>query len=112
MIFIHPIHCIIDIKLAYFKGVIAIKVNSLSPFSRILCCKIIAGESSNVIAIRAEMIVNNIQNHSYPKRMSIVDEMAQIIGLTIEVVRGKEVDTVITPTKLTRKLRDWHHFND
>ena len=44
--------------------------------------------------------------------MSEINEPAQIVRRAIEPAGCKKIDSVITPAKFAREIRDRHHFND
>src|SRR5258707_12426808 len=58
------------------------------------------------------MIVNDIQNYSQTQRVRAVDEIAQIIRSSVQACRGKEVDTIVAPSELSRKIRNRHHLDN
>ena len=71
---------------------------------------IIGGELAEIIARRAEMVVNDVENHAQAMLMRRIDEAAKIVGRAIQPRRREQIDAVVTPAEAALKLGDRHDF--
>ena len=79
MIFLDPITSIRDEKFAHRLGVWSVEINRIAPIVFVFARQIIARINGEIIPIRAEVVVNHIENHSKVERMRAIDEAAQIV---------------------------------
>src|SRR5687768_10756841 len=99
MVLFNPIPRVLDEKLAHRPAILAIKVNGLAPFIRIAVRKIIRRKPLQVIPVRANMIVNDIQNDSQPKSMRPVHESAEVIRPSVQSGGREQIHSIIAPSE-------------
>ena len=58
-----------------------------------------------IIAIRAQVVIDDIQNDPNAMGMGLVHKTPHIIGPAIEMGGGKQIDAVIAPAEAPRKSR-------
>src|SRR6266498_1370347 len=71
-------------------------------------CRRIAVE---VVTLRAEMVVDDVEENHEPARMRFVDQRPQIVGPTIGAVGRIEQDAVITPISAACKIGNRHQLD-
>src|SRR5687768_13298801 len=69
------------------------------------------GIEMQVIALRSEMIVDDIQQHHQSTMMSALYQTLEIFWSTVNTVWCKQQGAVITPITLTRKIGYGHEFD-
>ncbi len=45
------------------------------------------------------MVVYDVQDDGKIQRVGPIDEPAEVVGSTVAVIRGKQIDTVVTPAE-------------
>ena len=70
--------------------------------------KVIGGELTQVIADRAKMVVNHVEQHAEAMTMRLVDKVAKVVGRTIQTRRREQIDAVVAPAKLAIELGNRH----
>src|SRR5687768_9731326 len=68
------------------------------------------GELAQIIAIRPDVIVNDVQNNTQSKRMGTVDECAQLIRSAVKSRRCKQIHTIVTPAEPAWEIGYGHQF--
>src|SRR4051812_43506441 len=91
-------------EVAHGPGIRSVEVDRFAPFIRVTVREVIIRELFEVIPVRAEVVVDDVKNDSQTQRMCLIDERAKIVRCSIQVSRGKEIDTVITPPEIPREL--------
>ena len=86
-----------------------VEIDRLAPFVLVAVSEI-GAENAEIISVRAEMIVNDIEDNGDAESMGAVDKLAKIIGLSIKPGRREQIDPIISPTEPARKIRDRHHL--
>src|SRR5437016_14197302 len=106
-----PITGIGNEELADRAGVRPVEIDRLAPLVFVALGEIAVGKPLQVIPVRAEVVVDDVENDGQAKPMGTVDEAAEIIRAAIEPGRREKVDAVIAPAETARKLRHRHDFN-
>jgi hypothetical protein len=88
----------------------AIEVDGLAP-RRTIPIRKIGSEIAEVVAFRAEVVVDHIQYHSKAARMTRVDETPECCVAPVTAVGGERVHPVVAPVSLAREFSDWHQFD-
>jgi len=57
------------------------------------------------------MVVDDVENHPDPECMRPIDESPKVVRTAIQPGRGKKINAVIAPTKLTTEIRDGQDFH-
>ena len=61
-----------------------------------------------IIALRAEMVVDHVEQHHHALGMGRIDEGLEIVRAAVAGRRGKRQHAVISPVARARKRRKWH----
>ena len=77
--FVDPIAGVGDDELADRAGILAVVIDGVAPVGVMLLREIVVGELAEVIADRAEMVVNHVQHHAQADAVGRVDEAAKIV---------------------------------
>src|SRR5947199_4135474 len=98
MKFIDPVPSIGDKKLADGSGIAAIEIDAIAPLVRPLPIDVIVRKDAEVIAVRTEVIVDNIEDYREAERMRAVDKKTKVVRRTVKPARRKKVYSVVAPT--------------
>ena len=104
MILVDPIARIGDEEFAHWAGIGTIEIDRLAPLVVVAISEISRGEQFEIVSVRAEMIVDDIEDDGDAEGMSAVDEAAEIIRPAVKPGWGEEVDAVVSPTEPTRRI--------
>ena len=104
MIFVDPIAGIGDEEFAHRTGIGAVEIDRLAPFVVVAIGEISRGERFEIVSVRAEMVVDDVEDDGDAERMRAVDEAAEIVGPAVEPGRREEVDAVIAPAEPAREI--------
>src|SRR5687767_15993601 len=91
---------------------LAVEVDRLAPVVRIAIGEVIGGELRQVIAVRAEMVVDDIEDHAEAGAVRGVDKMTEIVGSAVQMRRRPQIDAVISPAETARKLVHRHDLEN
>jgi len=106
----NPIECIADEKMAHRLTIWTIVIDSITP-RRPIAIREIGAEVSQIISFRAQMVVDDVQDHGKPRRMAGIDQPFQPLRPTVAGLRRKRIDAVVAPIATSGKLRDRHQLN-
>src|ERR1700719_4805825 len=112
MKFIDPITGVGDAKLAYAAGVLAIEVNGGTPVGANLAGEILRRKFGDVVAIRAEVVVHDIQDYAEFEGMGAIHKPAKVVGSSVEMRGREQLDAIVTPTETAREFSYGHHFQN
>lgn len=107
---VNPLPDTLEHPVAHRLGVIAVEIERWSPRGRI-AIREVGTELVEVVALGAEMIENDVENHRDSPTVSRVDETLESLGSAIAVLGGKGVHAVITPAASAGKLRHRHDLD-
>src|SRR6202521_1389406 len=110
MILVDPIARIGDEEFARRAGIGTVKIDGLTPFVVVAIGEISRGEQFEIVSVRAEMVVDDIEDDGDPESMGTVDEAAKIHRSAVEPGWREEVDAVISPSEPAREFRNGHNF--
>src|SRR5205823_13869636 len=105
MKFLNPIASISDEKLADWSAVFPIEIDRVSPFVFFIATQIIVRKRTEIISVRPEMIVDDVQNDAESKRMCAIDEGAQSLRCSVKTSRREKIDAIVTPAKTRSEER-------
>ncbi len=71
----------------------------------------IRAKFSKVVSLGAEVIVDNVEDHSQAAAMAAVDELLQIFGAAVIMVHAEKIDSVVAPVPSSRGLRQRHQLH-
>src|SRR5262245_12566467 len=107
--FAEPITGILEKKIAHIVARRAVEIERRSP-RRAIAVGEIGSEVGKVIHLRAEMIVDNIENDRQTFAMAGVDQALERSGPAVGVLDGEWKDAVVTPISGAGKLTDRHEL--
>ena len=110
MILVDPIARIGDEEFARRPGIGTVEIDGLTPFVVVAIGEISRGEQFEIVSVRAEMVVDDVEDDGDPESMGAVDEAAKIHRSAVEPGRCEEVDAVISPTEPAWEFRHGHNF--
>ena len=84
MKFLVPVANVVREELA---NKMVLETKATSPWRMTFLVEIVRVKASRIIAIRAEMIVNNVEYHRDPMRVGGIDQRAQIVRRAIHARR-------------------------
>ena len=67
--------------------------------------EVVRGELAEVVAVGAEVVVDDVEDDGEAVAVRLVHEAAQVVGLAVETRGGEEVDAVIAPAEAARETR-------
>src|SRR5213083_2413723 len=102
--FFNPVGRIGDEEFADGCGIRSIEVDRFAPFILITAGEVVRGKFFQVIPVRTQVVVNDIENDAESHTMRPVNERQELIWCAVEMSRGKERSTVIAPTELAWKF--------
>ena len=71
----------------------------------------VRSELRQVVALRALVVVDDVQDHAEPARVAGVDEGDEPLRSPVGRMHRVLADAVVTPTLLAGKIRDGHHLH-
>ncbi len=67
-------------------------------------------DAGEVISLRAEVIVDDVEKHHQPARMRGVDQRLEVLGPAVTAVRRERQHAVIAPVPAAGKIRQRHQL--
>ena len=64
-----------------------------------------------VIAVGAEMVVDDVEDDGETVRVRVVNELPEVIRRSVPVIWSEQCDTVVAPAEPAWKLRDGHDLD-
>src|ERR1700730_12933351 len=110
MILVDPIARIGDEEFARGAGIGTVEIDRLTPFVVVAIGEISRGEQFEIVSVRAEMVVDDVEDDGDPESMGAVDEATKIHRSAVEPGWCEEVDAVISPAEPAREFRHGHNF--
>src|SRR5206468_177341 len=101
-------------KLANRPRTSTVEVDRFSPFVLVAIGEICRRKLLEVVAVRTEVVVDNIEYDAEAQCMCAIDESAEVVGCAVEMSRRKQIDTVISPAKAAVEIsyrHDLEHGN-
>src|SRR5262249_51994464 len=109
--FFDPVRGVGTKELAHRPRIRAIEIERFTPFILVAVREVIGGELLKEITVRADVVVDHVEDDAQPGSMSPVHEAAEVIRITVEPRGREKIDAIITPAEAARELAHWHHFN-
>src|SRR5204863_9277242 len=108
---VDPIAGISEEKFAHRTGIGAVEIDRLTPIVGIAIGEVSRRERGEVIPVRPEMVVDDIEDDGDAERVRGIDKPAEIVGLPIEPGRREKIDAVIAPAKAAGEFSHRHDLN-
>src|ERR1700756_2257910 len=106
---LEPIEGILHKKSDYFVAVRSVEVDGLPPRRAISVGEIWA-EVRQVIALRAEVVIDHVEHNRHFTLMTSVHESFQSLRPAVTVLHGERVYAVVAPIPIARELGDRHQL--
>ena len=78
------------------------KIDGLTP-RRVVSIGEVVAELAQIVAFRAEMVVNHVHHDGQSPRVSRIDEPLQLLRTSIGVLHGKGMHAVVAPVASARE---------
>ncbi len=104
-----PHQGVVDEEAAHGVTVRAVEVHRVAPRG-VVAVGEIRPELREVVAVRAEVVVDHVQQHRNAPAVTGIDQAFQAFGPSVGVVRGIQVDPVVAPAALAGELRHRHQL--
>src|SRR5215831_9553750 len=104
---LQPVQRILNEVATYFVAIRAVEVDGCTPRCLVVVGEI-GSELAQVIALWAEVVVDDIERHGQASRVCGINESLQITRRSIRVVDSVGINAVIAPIAMAWKLRDGH----
>ena len=111
VILVDPIAGVGRAVLAHRGRVLAVEINRVAPACFVERRQVVVGKLPQVIAHRAEVVVDHVEHHGQAQAMRFVDKAAKIVGRAVQPSRRVQVHAVVAPAKLAGELGHRHHFD-
>src|SRR6267142_6470175 len=105
-----PVERVLNKITAHLVAPRTIEIDRLSP-RRLISIGEIRAKLWEIISFRPEVVVNHVQNHREAASVAGVDEHFQICRAAVGILRGKWINTVVTPVSRAGELRDRHKLD-
>ncbi len=110
MIVPEPVQSVLQEVAPYLVAVRSVKVDRLAPGGAIVVGEV-GSEVTQVIAFRAEVVVNHVEDDRQVSLVGGVDQFFQTLGATVAVLHRKGENAVVTPVAGAGELGDRHQFD-
>src|SRR5688572_1595622 len=95
MVLLDPVGSICQDELAYWPRALPVEVDRLAPVVRVPICEVRLGEPLEVVAVGAQVVVDNVEDDAETHRMRPVHEAAEVVRPPVEPRRCEEVHPVV-----------------
>ncbi len=106
-----PVLRVADEVFAHGTATLAIEIDRLAPLVRVTIGEVVAAEAGKVVAVRAEVVVDHVQDHTDSVRMSGIDEATKRVRIAVAVKGREQVHPVVAPVEAAGKLGDRHELD-
>ena len=107
----NPVRGVLDHELPHRTGVGPVEVDGVTPLVGVPVGEVRRRERLQVVAVRAEVVVDDVENHAEPERVRAVDEPPQIVRPPVGAGGREEIDAVVAPAETAGELGDRHHLD-
>ena len=109
---VDPVAGVGDEELADRTGVGSVEVDGVAPFVLVAVGEVVVRERAQVVPDRAEVVVDDVEDHGDAAAVCHVDEPAEVVGRAVEMRRRVQIDAVVSPAETPFELGDRHHLDD
>src|SRR5204862_6075072 len=107
---VYPIGGVGGKEFTHRRRIGAIEVNRFAPLVLITVGKIIGRERFQAVAVRPEVIIDDIQNDAQADPVGLVNETPDVVGNAVKPRGSEKIDAVVPPTEPPWKIGDRHDF--
>src|SRR5690606_34634329 len=108
---VHPLQRRGDEVFAYVIGVGTVEVQGIAPRGAISIGEV-RPEARQVIAVRAEMVVDDVEADTKALVVARIDEALECCRSPVRVLHGERVHPVVAPVTRSGELRERHQLDD
>ena len=105
-----PHQCVVDQEAAHFRGAGFFEIDRVTPGRGVAVGKI-RSKFCQVIAHRAEVVIDHVQQHGEPFAMARIHEVLKIVGLSVGIENRIQIHSVIAPSTLAGEIGDRHQLH-
>ena len=91
-------------------GVVAVEIQRGAPVVDVAAGEVAGRELLQMVAVGADVVVDDVENDGEPGLVSIVDEAAEVIGRPIKPGGGKQSHAIVSPPEAAGEIGDGHDF--
>ncbi len=106
-----PVESIVNGELAHHFAAHIVVVHRITPGSFVMTREDLRSVRGEVVSVRAEVVVDHIQDDHHVACVSCLDERFEVFGPAIAGVRRIEENAVISPVPEAGEVRDRHDLN-
>ena len=103
MVLVDPVAGIGDEELAHWARIGTVEIDRLAPVVVVAVSEISRGEQVEIVSVRAEMVVDDVEDDGDPEGMGTVDEAAEIVGLGRKAGSGRRGRRRHSPSRTGRE---------
>src|SRR5262245_61255179 len=92
-------------------GVLSAEIDRGAPIGRIAVGEVIFGELPQIVPVRPQVIVDDVENDAEADRMGAIDEASEIIGSAVEARRREQINAVVTPAEFPGEVGHRHDLD-
>ncbi len=107
-----PIAGIGEIEIAHRPAIVGVEIDGRAPIGDVLLGEVVVGELAQVIARRAKVVVDHIEDDGEAQAVGGLDEARACRRGAVLVRRGKQADAVIAPAEVAGEVGDGHDLDD
>ena len=108
---VDPVAGVGDEELAHRRRVRAVEVDRVAPLVVVAVGEVRGRERAQVVADRAEVVVDDVEDDGDAAARARVDEAAEVVGRAVQVRRREQVDAVVAPAEAPVELGDRHQLD-
>src|SRR5687768_12129533 len=98
-----PHERIVDEKGPNLSAASIVEVDGVPPRGAVAIGEV-GTEAREVVAVRTEVVVDDVDDHAHTSAVAGVDQSLQSIRSPVRMVRSEDVDSVVAPSASARKL--------
>src|SRR5512143_397662 len=102
-----PVKCILNKKVPHLVAVRTVEVNRVAPWRPVPVSEV-GSVPAEVVALRAEMVINYVEDHRQTFFMGRIDQLFQAGGTAVSILGSEGINPVVSPVPVARKLCDRH----
>ena len=111
VVFLQPVQCVFDKEIAHFAAALIVEIDCGAPGRVVAFGEELRRVGMQEIAFRPEVVVDHVQHHRDPARMTGVDQAFERGGSAVALGDGERQYAVIAPVPATGALGHRHQFN-
>jgi hypothetical protein len=110
VVLVDPVQSIFEEEVAHHVAVRAVEVHGVAPWCLMAARKVVRAEAAEVVAVGAEVVVDDVENHAEPHLMRGIHQAAEVVGRAIAARRREQGDAIVAPVARPGKVGDRHQL--